>query len=157
DSLVSTCLAAGFVNPSLTGNPANDTFLNSAAGAGYVFLGKDDAPAGNTYNVSFVQDTNTKTSSTGSFSFDASAWDLYSDLAIGFKFGTGQNPDNWFVYKLDPLTSAGDWLLVKMAKQGGGLSHINLYGTLKASVPEPSTLALMGLGLGGLGLFRSRK
>lgn len=146
DSIVSACLDAGVGN--LTGNPMNDLFINGA-GAGYDFIGLGV----------FSQSTNTTTAAAGTFTFDDSLWDTYSDIAVGFKFGTGNNADEWFVYSLKSLLASGDydWDLIKVSQQGGGLSHVNFYGILDSQVPEPGTLALLGLALVVMGSCHRRQ
>jgi hypothetical protein len=139
-SQVSSCLGAGVGN--INGNPATDDFLTGeGSGLGLVGIG-----AG-----SFTQ-----SGSTGTFSLDSSLWATFSEIAIGFKFGTGNNPDEWFVYALNPSISSGTWQFVNVFGTGGGLSHIQLYGT-PGSVPEPSTLALLGIGMLAAGFARRRK
>src|SRR5678816_1106432 len=76
NSIVSACLDAGVGN--LTGNPLNDLFINGAGG-GYNFIGLGG----------FTQDPQVPGGSTGTFAFLDSLWATYSDIAIGFKFGTG--------------------------------------------------------------------
>jgi len=148
-SIVSSCLDAGVGN--LTGNEANDLFINGVAGAGYDFISKDEL---------LFTTSNNQTEAWGTFTFDDSLWDTYSDIAVGFKFGTGNNPDEWFVYSLQSLLASGvyDWDLIKAFRQGGGLSHVNFYGILDdRQVPEPGTLALLGLALVVMGsCFRRR-
>ena len=143
DSQVSACLLSG---PGNIGQAAqNDPFLLSPAGAGWTNV-SDGA------GLSFTQDGNT-----GTWSFDSSMWDDNANLAIGFKFGTGNLPDEWFVYSLQDLVSSGNWEFFNVGGVGGGLSHLVLYANGERTVPEPGTLALLGLGLAGIGFARRRR
>jgi hypothetical protein len=138
---VSSCLGAGVGN--INGNPATDDFLTGeGAGSGLVGIGL----------ASFGQ-----AGDTGTFSFASSLWDDFSSIAVGFKFGTGNQPDEWFVFLLNPSVSSGSWEFVNVFDRGGGLSHVQLYGTPGTNVPEPGTLALLGLGMIGATLVRRRK
>jgi hypothetical protein len=67
------------------------------------------------------------------------AWYLFNLTALGWN-GT------------DTLELSGFWDGVK-----GAISHVTLYGTQGTEVPEPGTLALLGLGLVGFGLARRRR
>lgn len=145
DSQADACLLSGVGNIGQAAH--NDPFLLNAAGSGWFNVSDD-------FNLHFTQSSNS-----GSWSFDSSAWSQYADLAIGFKFGTGNNPDEWFVFSVADLVSSGDWTFFNNFDRGGGLSHLVLYASGEHSVPEPGTLGLLGLGLAGLaaGMRRRRK
>lgn len=142
DSQVSECLGAGVGN--VNGNPDTDDFLTGeGAGLGLVGIG----------SAAYTQ-----SGTTGTFSFASSLWDTWSEIAIGFKFGTGNNPDEWFVYALNPTIASGSWQFVNVFDRGGGLSHVQLYGIPGGTtVPEPGTLALLGIGMLAAGVARRRK
>lgn len=143
DSEVSSCLLSGSGN---IGQDAHlDPFLTSTAGAGWTNV-SDGA------GLAF-----TRVNGTGTWEFDASMWDTYANLAIGFKFGTGNRPDEWFVFQLQDLVSSGDWQFFNIGGAGGGLSHLVLYANGERTVPEPGTLALLGLGLAGMGFATRRR
>lgn len=145
---VQSCLDGGMGN---IGNGQNDDFLNGGgSGDGWTDI-TDQASA--TFDKTL-----------GTFGFSSSLWDLFDDLAIGFKFGTGDKPDEWFVYDLQPFVSSGTWTFVNLFETGGGLSHITIYGGADGGgggggtpVPEPEMLALFGLGLLGLGFARRKR
>jgi hypothetical protein len=164
DTQVTACLDSGV--GTLAGTGSNADFLNENPTLGYEFVSKwdidDNKTTGVNVGLSFTQtDDNTALGDrNGGWSFDESFWDDYSDAAIGFKFGTGETPDEWFVFSLTPGVFSGSWAFFRGEEinTGGGLSHINLYTKNDTvTVPEPGTLALLGLGIVGLTVARKRK
>ena len=139
---VQSCIDAGVGN---IGNGQNDDFLN-AGNTGWT----DVTAQATTFGFS-------QSGSSGSFFFNPNLWNTFSEIAIGFKFGTGNQPDEWFVYLLQDNVSSGLWQFVNTFGKGGGLSHLTFYAGEGTTVPEPATLTLLGLGLLSLGFARRKK
>lgn len=144
-STVNSCLDSGTGN--INGNVMNDAWLTTT-GAGYVLVSKDDAS--NPFNI-----ITTQNGSVGTWSIDASYWNSYNSAALGFKFGTGNKADEWFIFDLVVNATSGDWKFINTFNTGGGLSHTNLYSNSQPTdLAEPAALALFGLSLLGLALAR---
>ncbi|MEL0586969.1 MAG: PEP-CTERM sorting domain-containing protein [Candidatus Thiodiazotropha sp. (ex. Lucinoma kazani)] len=94
----------------------------------------------------------------GTWEIATAFWDVYDNAVITMHVGNGGgDPDHWAWLMSDGALS-GDWNLEQISGNGGGLSNFKLWGTeTTASVPEPTTLTLIGIGLAGLGFARRKK
>jgi hypothetical protein len=153
DTVVSACMDSGIGN--IQGTLPNDLFLLDV-GSEYESAGKSDGS--NPFGISYYQ-SGGSIGNSGTFQFDASFWDTFATGAIGFKFGTGNQPDEWFVYQLGSGVTSGSWHFFEFDKPGGsGLSHVNLYGMDRVSaVPIPAAAWLFGSVLVGAGFVGLRK
>ena len=82
DSQVASCIGAG--QGTLSGNNSGgnpDEFLSSPAGAGYDTVSKSDGV--NPFNITYDQGA-------GTWSFDASAWDLFAPSGTNLVLGFGR-------------------------------------------------------------------
>ena len=92
----------------------------------------------------------------------ASAWEI---VKIGIKSGGGLNG----YWRLDPFAKEGSFSCASYSQLFGGdgtsclpdilaISNITFFGTPNTTtMPEPSTLALLGLGVLGIGCARKRR
>jgi hypothetical protein len=88
----------------------------------------------------------------GTWNVNSDAWDGFAqgEILAVLKAGT-----NAAAYEVDVDYISGTWSVASSAWDGSGLSHFSFW-TTSTSVPEPSILVLLSMGLLGLGLFRRK-
>lgn len=138
---------AGFGSGNINGGN-NDDFLGSAAGADFSLILKEG---------SHWTGGNVEGNSIFNFSIDASLWQRYDTLAIGTKVGENLET-SWAAWTIQQ--GATQFKLFVSPKQGGGLSHFNVYGTVAtapAPVPLPGAVWLFVSGVAGFAGMRFKQ
>jgi hypothetical protein len=96
----------------------------------------------------------------GVWSLDEAIWSVYSDVMIVLKGGNGDTlPSSYVGYLLEEGASWGTYLSPFLnGSKRKDISHISIYvRSGDTAVPEPTTLALIGLGLVGIAYLRRRR
>lgn len=95
----------------------------------------------------------------GTWKVDTNAFNDYKtgDILFVLKAGTNAAAYEMNMDSTNTNLTSGSWDITSDAWNGSGLSHFTIWYRDSINVPEPSIVALFGLGLLGLGFVRRRK
>ena len=147
-----------------SGNPKGDDVLGYFPGADWDKLG-DITSGGNSSSYLTANLTGGawgSSAASGTWGLTESFWDTYGQAVITMHSGNG-TPEH-AAFMIVSQSTAGTFAYTNN-QRGGGFSNFILWGRGEpdvgddddTDVPEPGTLALLGLGLMGLGAARRRK
>ena len=153
-SLGCTALLSGLASGIYDANVPNvSTAAGFSAATGDLFWLANDSLASELGFVIAAVDphfaTGTKTDGGGAESITFTSSATYILLKIG------ADPNIALIYNPSGLEQTYTYLA--FASEGAGLSHYTTFGPSEITVPEPGSLALLGLGLVGLAAVRRRR
>jgi len=137
------CLAFGPGNINGNNDPINML--------GWITLDKSDDGTSGLFPNAITTPVPGDGTTNGSFSFTPPPG--FTDFVLALKSGEGQLDPDWAAFRLPAGVTSGEWSISGQQ----GLSHINLYGRRGDQVPEPGTMALLGLGLVAVAFARRRR
>jgi hypothetical protein len=138
--------------------PFSWTFLDKDNRSGDTMLDNEGGQYPGAQENWFTSTTSPGDNLSGTFRIDVTSW-----LTLGFNtFSIYVKPGRvgtYFLLDGTPVNGILSGTYLIEGDPGNGISHMSLYGRFveETQVPEPGTLALLGLGLAGLGMARRRK
>lgn len=98
----------------------------------------------------------------GTWTISSDFWSQFESAVISMHVGNGGGDPDHFAWLITPGETDGTWSYwisqVALNDNGGGLSNVRLWGQRSdVQVPEPASLALLGLGIAGLIASRRRQ
>jgi len=154
--LTTSTRCVGVYTPGNDSGQANifaDTSFQTVFGTGWTLLSKLEDPSwGTDASIGFSLTGTGSTS--GTWMVAGNAWDSFVQ---GEVLGILKAGNSAAAYEIDLDSTSGTWGVTSSAWGSHALSHFSFWTKEMSTVPEPSVLALISLGVLGLGFFARRK